>query len=117
MGRWLVIILLLLVGLTHWYANRGLAAGDPRQSTGSDGVVMLSATWCGYCDRLRQDLDRSGLSYRELDIERDPEGVAAWKAINGRGVPLTVVGQTLVPGYNPSEVLRRARAAGHSLSN
>ena len=34
---------------------------------------MYSTTWCGYCRRLKLQLDQAGLDYREVDIERDAD--------------------------------------------
>ncbi len=115
MGR-LILILLVGFGLLHLYANRGMAAGDPRRDTGSNGVVLLSAKWCGYCTALREDLDRSGAKYRELDVEASEEGAAAWDALGGRGVPITVVGQEVVHGYDPDGIRSLMQAAGHQLA-
>ncbi|MDT0307666.1 glutaredoxin domain-containing protein [Streptomyces sp. DSM 44917] len=54
---------------------------------------MYSTTWCGYCRRLKSQLDREGIAYTEIDIEQDPSAVAVVeKANNGnRTVPTVVV--------------------------
>ena len=36
---------------------------------------MYTTTWCGYCVRLKHGLQRAGISYNEVDIER-VEGAA-----------------------------------------
>ncbi|MGV1007058.1 MAG: mycoredoxin [Dermatophilaceae bacterium] len=36
-------------------------------------VTMFSAPWCGYCRRLKGQMDREGIPYREVDIEDRPE--------------------------------------------
>ena len=33
---------------------------------------MYTTPWCGYCHRLQGQLDREGISYELVDIERDP---------------------------------------------
>jgi glutaredoxin len=112
-------LLALFVGLAiavHLYSNRGMHAGDPRQATGSDGVVMLSADWCGYCRALRADLERAAIPYRELDIDRDAEGARAYRALRARGVPVLVVGQDVIYGYDPRRALALAAAAGHGVA-
>lgn len=43
----------------------------------SDSVIMYSTTWCGYCTRLKTQLDRAGITYRIVDIEHD-EAAARW---------------------------------------
>ncbi len=35
-------------------------------------VTMFSTTWCGYCARLKTQLDREGIAYTEVNIEDDP---------------------------------------------
>ena len=39
-------------------------------------VTMYSTTWCGYCRRLKSQLDREGITYDEINIEQDPESAA-----------------------------------------
>lgn len=33
---------------------------------------MYTTPWCGYCHRLKSQLDREGIAYDVVDIERDP---------------------------------------------
>ena len=47
-------------------------------------LIMYSTTWCGYCTRLRSQLDRAGINYRVVDIEQDDDA-AAWVAIANGG--------------------------------
>ncbi|MEJ7707871.1 MAG: mycoredoxin [Nocardioidaceae bacterium] len=42
----------------------------------STQVTMYSTPWCGYCHRLKGQLDREGITYTEVDIEQEP--AAAW---------------------------------------
>ncbi|WP_028927583.1 mycoredoxin [Pseudonocardia acaciae] len=46
-------------------------------------LTMYSTTWCGYCRRLKLQLDEAGIAYREVDIERDPEAAAFVEGVNG----------------------------------
>jgi mycoredoxin len=52
-------------------------------------VTMYSTTWCGYCRRLKLQLDAAGVAYDEVNIERDPEAAAYVQSVNGgnRTVP------------------------------
>jgi mycoredoxin len=52
-------------------------------------LTMYSTPWCGYCVRLKVQLDRDGIPYREVDIERDPAAAERVMAVNGgnRTVP------------------------------
>jgi glutaredoxin len=35
-------------------------------------VTMYSTVWCGYCRRLKSQMEREGIPYTEVDIEHDP---------------------------------------------
>jgi mycoredoxin len=36
-------------------------------------VTMYSTQWCGYCARLKSQLDREGIAYDVVDIEQVPD--------------------------------------------
>ena len=45
--------------------------------------TMYSTPWCGYCHRLRGQLDREGIAYEVVDIEEQPEAAAIVEKANG----------------------------------
>ena len=44
--------------------------------------TMYSTTWCGYCHRLKGQLRREGITFREVDIETDPGAAALVERVN-----------------------------------
>ena len=66
-------------------------------------VLMYSTTWCGYCRRLRTQLDSEGIGYTVIDIEERPEAAAYVEQVNGgnQTVP-TVVYPDGSAATNPS---------------
>jgi mycoredoxin len=52
-------------------------------------LTMYSTTWCGYCRRLKSQLDRAGIEYVEVNIEHDPNAAQFVEGVNGgnRTVP------------------------------
>ena len=44
---------------------------------------MYSTPWCGYCHRLRGQLDREGITYEVVDIEQVPEAAEIVEKVNG----------------------------------
>jgi mycoredoxin len=54
-------------------------------------VTMYSTTWCGYCRRLKLQMDQAGIAYREVDIERDPEAAMFVEGVNGGNQTVPVV--------------------------
>ncbi|ACQ81143.1 glutaredoxin-like protein [Beutenbergia cavernae DSM 12333] len=54
------------------------------QATPETGTVtMYSTTWCGYCRRLKSQLDREGIAYTEVNIELEPEAASFVEQVNG----------------------------------
>jgi mycoredoxin len=45
-------------------------------------VTMYSTPWCGYCHRLKSQLDREGIAYEVVDIERVPEAADIVQRVN-----------------------------------
>jgi glutaredoxin-like protein len=55
-------------------------------------VTVYSTSWCGYCDRLKRQLQREGITYTDVDIEQVPEAAEiVMKANNGNQVVPTVI--------------------------
>jgi mycoredoxin len=46
-------------------------------------LTMYSTSWCGYCHRLKSQLDREGIAYDVVDIEQDPASAAFVMSVNG----------------------------------
>jgi mycoredoxin len=54
--------------------------GDSARMSGS--VTMYSTPWCGYCHRLKGQMDREGIAYDVVDIEQHPEAAALVEKVN-----------------------------------
>lgn len=46
-------------------------------------VTMYTTSWCGYCFRLKSQLERFGIPFSEVDIEQDPQAAAFVGSVNG----------------------------------
>ncbi len=77
------------------------------------GLTVYSTPWCGYCHRLMRQLDREGVPYTAVDIEREPQAAQYVREVNGgnQTVP-TVVFADGTAMTNPSvkDVLARIDA-------
>jgi mycoredoxin len=73
-------------------------------------ITMYSTTWCGYCRRLKTQLDSAGIGYIEIDIEDHEDAATLVESVNGgnRTVP-TVVFPDGSAATNPSLVEVQAR--------
>ncbi|MQA05114.1 MAG: mycoredoxin [Streptosporangiales bacterium] len=46
-------------------------------------LTMYTTQWCGYCRRLKSQLDRAGIGFAEVDIEADPQAAEYVMSVNG----------------------------------
>jgi mycoredoxin len=46
-------------------------------------LTMFSTSWCGYCHRLKSQLDRERIAYDVVDIEKDPSAAEYVMSVNG----------------------------------
>lgn len=44
---------------------------------------MYTTTWCGFCFRLKHQLQREQISFDEVDIEEQPEAAEVVAQVNG----------------------------------
>jgi mycoredoxin len=66
-------------------------------------LTMYSTSWCGYCRRLKRQLDEAGIPYQEIDIEQDPTAEQRVReANNGNATVPTVVFPDGTVMTNPS---------------
>ncbi len=72
--------------------------------------TMYSTPWCGYCHRLRGQLDREGISYEVIDIEQHPEAAVTVQEVNnGNQTVPTLVYADGSAQTNPSLAQVRAK--------
>lgn len=76
-----------------------VAMSEPR-------VTIYSTWWCPYCHAAKRFLDGRHVAWREVDLSRDPDALAALKQrVGHRTVPLIFVGHTFVGGYTELRAL------------
>lgn len=78
----------------------------------SGTFTMYSTPWCGYCHRLKGQLQREGIDFHVVDIERDPEAAEIVRSVNGgnQTVP-TLVYADGTAHTNPSLAQVKAKLA------
>jgi mycoredoxin len=73
-------------------------------------IIMYSTSWCGYCRRLKTQLDREGIGYTVVDIEQDETAAEFVMSVNGGNQTVPTVrfpdGSTLT---NPTIVQVKAQ--------
>jgi glutaredoxin len=102
--------------LLAWSHQRAVERHDPRRTNGASDILLLSASWCGYCKSERRALVAAGVPFRELDVEDSDEGRNAYESVGGHGVPVTVIGQELVFGFDASRINDLLGARGYKVN-
>lgn len=54
-------------------------------------VTMYSTSWCGFCRRLKMQMDRAGIEYHEIDIESDPDAATFVEGVNNGNQTVPVI--------------------------
>jgi glutaredoxin len=103
----LALLLLVLERGLPWYY-------DPRPGNPPHHVIVYSTGWCPMCEHLRQCLRRHHVPFEERDVEGSPRAEAEWWALEGTGVPVTLVGQRVVYGLDLEALQEALAAAGYS---
>jgi mycoredoxin len=75
-------------------------------------LTMYSTQWCGYCHRLKSQMDREGIGYEVVDIERVPDAASIVERVNnGNQTVPTLVFADGSAQTNPSLAQVKAKLA------
>lgn len=86
------------------------------QSVGHAGQVVIYTTeQCGYCRKAKQFFSQHRIPYSEYDVQRTNRGRDDFRKLNGRGVPIILVGEQRMDGYSEPALGDMLRAAGYDL--
>ena len=79
---------------------------------------LYSASWCGACTKARAFLKKKGIAFVEKDVEKEPSARSEIAAAAKRagidpsrlsGVPIIVIGDRVLMGFDPERVMRLLR--------
>lgn len=89
---------------------RSRAAVAKRPAAGKQ-VVMYTTQTCPACKVAKQYLAQKGIPYQEIDVQSSRDGMEAFRKLGGNGVPLIMVGEKRMEGFNSQE-FEKMLAAG-----
>ena len=75
-------------------------------------IVVFSRQHCRACDRVKELLTRAGVTFVVRDVDDDDEAYREVMDRGWRAVPVTVVGSSVVRGFDPVALERTLRDAG-----
>lgn len=109
----LLLVLALFIGISLAYSNSSNNSQTRVvQTNGSVRVVLYGTQSCGYCRRVRTWFDRAGIRYVDKDIGHSRQAWQEFRELGGRGVPVLIIGDNVIHGYNRRSIERALRNAG-----
>jgi mycoredoxin len=104
--------------VTHDVVNFGLMTTGFSLMTRRDKsrmshqLTLYSTPWCGYCHRLKGQLEREGITFIEVDIEQQPDAALIVEEVNrGNQTVPTLVFEDGTALTNPSLAQVKAKLA------
>ena len=86
---------------TYRAAPRAIKQLAPK-SVGKKNVILYGTAWCGYCTKARRYFLANNIPFEDYDIESSASAKSEYDALNGKGVPLILVGDNLMNGFSES---------------
>ncbi len=70
-------------------------------------VKVYTTSTCPWCTKVKEYLADKGVAYQELDVGNDRQAAREMIELTGqRGVPVTVIGDKIVVGFDEAELER-----------
>jgi mycoredoxin len=103
-----VVIVLLLGGVFVWQHRADIGnwidPPDPIVLPAGTQVVLYATAWCGYCAKARAMLSARSVPYVEYDIEKSDLGYDQYQRLNGKGVPVLLIGDQVIHGFDKGAI-------------
>lgn len=81
-------------------------APDAPSRRAAPSVVIYTTSRCSFCVKAKQYLTQKGVRYEEVNIEQSSAGQDDYRRLGGDGVPLIMVGDNRVDGFDRAELDR-----------
>lgn len=119
-------LLILAAGSGVGYAGpRLVAALKPAYGTGDFSsyfpdahtkVVLYGTATCPYCTQARAHLRARKIPFADLDVDTSEKGRRDFARLGGKGVPLILVGERRMAGFNKAALDAALAEIGHPAS-
>ena len=67
-------------------------------------VIIFTSSSCPWCNRVKQYLREKRFRYREVNVERDPEGAREMRRRNIMGVPVVLINNYSIVGFDKAKI-------------
>ena len=87
-------------------------SSNPGSSAGHCSVTIYTTQSCPYCMQAKAFLSSKGIGYRERDVGSDDGARQEFARLNGRGVPVILVGDQRMDGFDQGRLTNLLKTAG-----
>lgn len=91
------------------YTEGNYSAYFPNPAT---KVVLYGTPTCPYCGQARAYLKERGIAFADYDLTTSPQAKEAFGKLEGKGVPLLLVGDRRIEGFNQKAIGEALEHAG-----
>lgn len=67
-------------------------------------IIVFTTTHCPWCKRVKEYLKDKGFRFREVNVERDPEGARELQRRHIMGTPFILIGNQGVVGFDQAKI-------------
>jgi glutaredoxin len=114
----LLLIAIVIAGITvvslvrHW-SQAATAKGFAVQTAeGQKAVAIFTTDSCTYCAAAKQYFAQKKVAYTEFNLDHSDKARQVFGMLNGRGVPLIVVGERRLVGFDAAVLGRVLKEQG-----
>ncbi len=72
---------------------------------GQAQIVLYGTSWCGYCKKLRIELEENNIEYVDIDVEKPTKKTKLLKTLGIEGYPTVYVGYKRIRGFDYDAVV------------
>ena len=77
----------------------------PKKSGGKSSVTVYSAVWCPWCKKVKEWLTENKVSFKEIDVEKDPKAAEDMVKRSGQtGIPVIEVNGEIIVGFDQEKL-------------
>ncbi|WP_229207175.1 MULTISPECIES: glutaredoxin domain-containing protein [unclassified Duganella] len=78
-------------------------------------VVLYGTETCPYCAKARAYFKENGIAYADLDVGKPGESREEFKKLGGKNVPLLLIGERRIDGFNVAVIHAALKADGRAM--
>jgi glutaredoxin 3 len=72
--------------------------------SGQPRIIILTGASCPWCNRVKEYLRKKKFRFREVNVEKDPEGARELKRRNIMGVPVVLINNRPIVGFDKAKI-------------